>query len=179
MFSSFLMVDRIENLPVVRAEVEHLFAGRPLEALGLTWADAKSVSYRRSELMVLILRAVGVLAILVLLGVAFTTVAISIEERRADFAALRLFGFGRGALALMVLLEGILLLAPGAVLGGLATFAYFHDSTISLGEQLRIPMDSASMMLTWLAGVVLAVLAAFVPARQIFRNDVLTALREA
>lgn len=176
--TAFAIVDKRENLDAVRAEVAKILAGRPLESLKLTLADTKSYVARKSALMLFLFRATGICAMAMLLVLTLATVVLLVEERRRELATLRALGYTTPKIGALVLLEGILLVLPGVLLGTGITFLYYHDKMIEFGEFTRITLDWRPVAIAVPVGILLAAIGAAIPAVQAMRMPLLSALRD-
>ncbi len=107
----------------------------------------------------------------------------SLQRRQGDMALLRVIGASRSAVFGQVILEGVMLALAGAVLGlvlghavvaGAAMlFPQLHDLGLS-----ALRFDPAEALIV-LGALVLGVIAALIPAIQVYRNDIAKTLAEA
>jgi putative ABC transport system permease protein len=117
----------------------------------------------------------------------FSTQALSVMRRRVPFALLRSLGLTRGALVRLVLREGAVLGAIGAIVGLAAGWAIASLTTRWLGLDLGagffrgrapgIAMDWNAAVVFGLVGVAAAMLGSVVPAREAARASPAIALK--
>ncbi len=118
-----------------------------------------------------------VMAIGATLGAVNVMYAI-IDARRREMATLRALGFGAGAIATAVMLESLLLALPGAILGVLLAWLFFHGTQVSpagASFQLVITWQLALLGVTW--ALIMGLLGGLAPALRAGRVMVATALR--
>ena len=147
----------------------------------LTATEAVSRSYR-VNLNVLALVALFTGGLLV-----FTTQALSVVRRRAQFALLRVLGVTRGRLALLVALEGVLIGVAGGVVGLAAGYAVASAAVRFAGADLgsgffrgvapSIALDPAAFALFFVLAVLAAIAGSIVPAREAARASPAHALK--
>jgi putative ABC transport system permease protein len=151
------VVQRVNGLPAVAS------VSRPELDRGLVRAQVADAYFALQVLLALFAAAIAV-------GVVYNNARIALEERRRDLATLRILGFTRGELALVLLgeqsIQLLLGIAPGLVLG--RWFGAVALASVDR-ELLRIPatLSPASQV----AAVCVAVLAAFVSALRVRRQS--------
>lgn len=107
----------------------------------------------------------------------------SLQRRQADMALLRVIGASRSAVFGQVILEGLLLALAGALLGLLlghgvvAAAAALFPELHALGLS-ALKFDPAEALIV-LGALALGVIAALIPAIQVYRNDIAKTLAEA
>jgi putative ABC transport system permease protein len=152
---------------------------RPEASLAAT--ESVSRSYR-VNLNVLALVALFTGGLLV-----FSTQALGVVRRRAQFALLRVLGVTRGRLAALVALEGALIGACGATLGVVAGYAIARTAVRVAGSDLgagffrgvlpSIRIDPWVLATFFALGVAAALLGSVVPAREAARAAPARALK--
>jgi putative ABC transport system permease protein len=127
-------------------------------------------------------RWVGLAAVAAVLGLVANTVLLAVRGRVRELAVLRTLGFGGGALAWLVIVEGLLLGAAGGVLGAAAAVATLLLGGFSLtSEGLSVVFQPDAAVLATAVAVSLGVglLASVLPAVQAARRPIVASLREA
>ena len=147
----------------------------------LTATESVSRSYR-VNLNVLALVALFTGGLLV-----FTTQALAVVRRRAQFALLRVLGVTRGRLAALVALEGALIGMAGGVLGLAAGYAMARlavrfaggdlGSGFFRGVEPTVVPDLATLAVFFALGVAAAIGGSIVPAREAARAQPARALK--
>ena len=118
--------------------------------------------------------------IVALIGIV-NTLSLSILERRRELGLLRVMGMTDQRVQRMVRLESVLIAALGTVTGivlGLAVgwgLVAAHRPAHRRGHRLRVP-GARGCCWSWSLGIVLGVLASFIPARRSTRLEVLDAI---
>ncbi|RKT55924.1 FtsX-like permease family protein [Saccharothrix australiensis] len=115
----------------------------------------------------------GILLLTVLLGLSVavavtgigTALAISVQERRKELALRRALGVTRGGIQGGVVAEAVLLALVGVLGGGVFGLVYAELTLLAVGVYALPTASLLSLLLGGAGVVVLAVLAAFVPAR--------------
>lgn len=161
----------LENAPVpARAMTERQWQLQFLEMLGNVKA---------------LLGSVGLATGFALLLITANSLAMSARERRAETAVLRVLGFERKAVAVLLLGEALFYGLAGAVLGGavMSTFAHFVGAALDRTQYagmggLLVP-DATALVLAAAASTLLALLAGLAPALNLARRPIVALLREA
>jgi putative ABC transport system permease protein len=119
----------------------------------------------------------------VVMGIGATLGAINIlyavvDGRRREMATLRAIGFGVGPIVLSVLLESLLLVIPGALLGVFAAWLFFNGNQVSpAGASFRLVVSGQLALLGVIWALVMGFIGGLVPAVRAGRSSVATALR--
>ena len=129
-----------------------------------------------------VMRAFGLVLVLVAGLSVFIALLNALEDRRYDLAVMRMLGASRARLMGLLLLEGATL----ALAGGIAGIALGHALTEILGTALQAAQQTAVtggiwlVQELWLLGLALGVglVAALVPAWRAYRADVAPVLAE-
>jgi putative ABC transport system permease protein len=113
----WVRVDRAENLPVVMDAIDRLFANSEAPTKTETErAFQAGFMSMLGDIVPLVSRIAG-LALLAIIAVVTSTMAMAARERIRELAVLRALGFGKRDLWGLILGEGILLSLAGAVVG--------------------------------------------------------------
>lgn len=127
----------------------------------------------------LIANAFGILSLVVGAIMISTTFAILLAQRRRQIALMRMIGASAAQMRASLLTEAVIVGAIGSLLGvglGFAGAAGVSAWSGSLGFGLVIPW--AAIVVSFLAGILATVLAAWVPVRRTMRVAPMEALRE-
>ena len=109
---------------------------------------------------------------------ALNSLYASVDARRREIATLRAIGFGGGPIIISVLLEGIVLALPGALLGALIAWLAFNGNAVDVqGLVFRLTVTSALVINGVVWAVAIGLLGASLPALRAARVPVATALR--
>jgi putative ABC transport system permease protein len=100
------------------------------------------------------------------------------DARRREIATLRAIGFGSGPIIVSVLVEGIVLALPGALLGALIAWLAFGGNSVDVqGLVFKLSVTSALVVNGVIWGVAIGLLGASLPALRAAQVPVATALR--
>ncbi len=118
-----LLLERTEDVPAVRRELEALFGRQGLELETRSWDELalfhnQVVALFRRELEVIEL----IIATIVILGIA-NTIGMSILERRIELATMRALGLRAATIGALLMSEALLIGLIGGVLGVAAGLA--------------------------------------------------------
>ena len=109
---------------------------------------------------------------------ALNSLYASVDARRREIATLRAIGFGGGAIIISVLVEGIVLALPGALLGALIAWLAFGGNSVDVqGLVFKLTVTSALVVNGVIWGVAIGLLGASLPALRAAQVPVATALR--
>lgn len=121
---------------------------------------------------------IGLVVFFSLLLIVAVTIAQSVNERTAEFALLRVFGFRRIYLIWLVAQESLLLMVTGSIIGlivgyGATRLLYFHLVSIFTTFGLTWSAVGAGILLS----IVIGLLAAIVPVQRVTYLNVADTLR--
>ena len=128
----------------------------------------------RAFAMQLLVGFAGIASILTLVGI-YGVLSLSVGARRREIAIRAAVGAQRRAILLLVLMEGLRLIAIGVIVGLAAAIALSRVLTTFLFEVK--PTDPATLIGVALLFVFVALLACWVPARRAVKVDPIAALR--
>jgi putative ABC transport system permease protein len=118
----------------------------------------------------------GVMAAGAIFG-ALNSLYASVESRRREIATLRAIGFGSAPIVLSLLLEGMLLAMPGAILGALIAWLLFSGNAVSTGGLIFTLTVSARVLLVSMGwALAIGLLGASLPALRAVRMPTAAAL---
>lgn len=109
---------------------------------------------------------------------ALNSLYASVDSRRRELATLRAIGFGSGPIVLSVLIEGIVLALPGALLGAAIAWLLFNGNTITpAGLIFKLTVTPHVVWVAVLWSLVIGLIGASLPALRAARVPVAAALR--
>ncbi len=109
---------------------------------------------------------------------ALNSLYASVDARRREIATLRAIGFGGGPIILSVLVEGIVLALPGALLGALIAWLAFGGNSVDVqGLVFKLTVTSALVVNGVIWAVAIGLLGASLPALRAAQVPVAAALR--
>jgi putative ABC transport system permease protein len=140
----------------------------------------RDADYRREQLkqVTSILDFIGgVMAVGAIFG-AVNTMYSSVDARTREIATLRAIGFGGASVVVSVMVESMLIAAPGALLGALVAYGLFNSrdlSTLGLSFPLAVTPGLVVTGVIW--ALVIGFIGGFLPSIRAARLPVATALR--
>jgi putative ABC transport system permease protein len=170
--------DPLALAPAARREIAEIDREQPISGL-TTMEQAVSDSLAGPRLRTLLLSAFAALALLLAAVGLYGIIAYTVARRRQEIGIRLALGAGRGAIARLVLRQGLALTAAGlaagiaAVIAGLAGGTGWIDSLL-YGVSAT---DLTTFAVVPLLLVAVALLASLLPARRATRVDPLVALR--
>ncbi len=109
---------------------------------------------------------------------ALNSLYASVDARRREIATLRAIGFGGGPLIISVLVEGVVLAVPGALLGALIAWFAFSGKAVDMqGLVFKLTVTSTLVVNGVVWGVAIGLIGALLPALRAAQVPVATALR--
>jgi putative ABC transport system permease protein len=110
---------------------------------------------------------------------ALNSLYASVDSRRRELATLRAIGFNGGPIVLSVLIEGMVLALPGALLGAAIAWLLFNGNTITPGGlifRLTVTPEVVWVAVWW--SLAIGLIGASLPALRAVGVPVATALRD-
>ena len=129
-----------------------------------------------SDMSVDIINIMNIAGFLTGLAVVALTIYIATIARRKEYGVLKAIGTRNGALYRMVVFQAFAIVGVG-LLAGLALTLMFAALAPRLSEGLVLTVSAASLLRAAIVSVIIAVLAALLPARQIARLEPVTIFR--
>ncbi len=109
---------------------------------------------------------------------AINTMYSAVDARSREIATLRAIGFGGTAVVISVMVESLLLAAPGALLGVLAAWLLFNGHAVTaLGITFPLAVTPALLELAIVWALVIGLIGGLAPSVRAARLPVATALR--
>jgi len=110
---------------------------------------------------------------------ALNSLYASVDSRRRELATLRAIGFNGGPIIVSVLLEGMALALPGALLGAAIAWAIFNGHVVSpAGLIFKLTVTPHVVWVSVVWSLVIGLIGASLPALRAARLPVATALRD-
>jgi putative ABC transport system permease protein len=119
----------------------------------------------------------GIMALGAVCG-ALASLYAAVDARRREIATLRAIGFSSGPVVLSVLIEGIVLAVPAALLGAAIAWYLFNGHVVAalgLTFPLTVSLHSVGVAVGW--SLAIAVIGGFLPALRVADMPVASALR--
>jgi putative ABC transport system permease protein len=109
---------------------------------------------------------------------ALNSLYASVDSRRRELATLRAIGFNAGPIVLSVLIEGMALALPGALLGSAIAWTFFNGNTVTpAGLIFKLTVTPHVVRTAVLWSLAIGLIGASLPALRAARVPVATALR--
>ncbi|MGY1700193.1 ABC transporter permease [Geodermatophilus sp. SYSU D00766] len=147
-------------------------------------ADEQSAALEEGlSFITVLLTAFAVIALFVGSFIILNTFSMLVAQRTRELALLRALGAGRGQVTRSVLLEAVVLGVVGATAGlaggfGIATGLRALFGTFGLTLDGDLVLSAGTVVWSYAVGVVVTVLAAWVPARRAARTPPVAAMRD-
>jgi putative ABC transport system permease protein len=184
-----LQLHRSEDVPAVRAHLQQLFKAK---ALDLEVRDFKELTPFYGQVVALfssIFLFIAVVMSVIVLFAVVNTMTMNVMERTNEIGTIRAMGVRRGGIRWQFITEGALLGAIGATAG--LVLAIIIAALVNRGGvtwtppgnanpiPLRLELMGAARLIveTWLGLVLIATLAALIPANRAAKLPVVDALR--
>jgi putative ABC transport system permease protein len=184
-----IQLNRSEDMQAARARLEELFARHRLD---LEIHDFKDMSPQYNQIVSFLSAVFGFISVIIGVIVLFTivnTMSMSVMERVNEIGTARAMGVRRGGIRLQFLIEGWMLGTIGATLGiVLATLLAFWFNHMGItytppGQAAPVPLVLRThgvgglLFSVWFILMILATIAAIIPAGRAARMKVVDALR--
>lgn len=109
---------------------------------------------------------------------ALNSLYASVDARRREIATLRAIGFNSGPIIVSVLIEGIVLALPGALLGALIAWALFSGNAVDMaGLIFKLTVTPHIFLISIIWALTIGLIGGSLPAMRAARLPVATALR--
>ncbi len=124
------------------------------------------------------IQLVSIVVIFIIMAVMANTMAMSVRERMGEYAIFKTLGFGGFHIAILIFGESMVITGAGCLLGIISTFPAAKEFTYELGQYFPIFVVKVSTIyLDILASLVVAVIAAMIPAYRAITVSIISALR--
>jgi putative ABC transport system permease protein len=119
----------------------------------------------------------GVMASGAIFG-ALNSLYASVDARRREIATLRAIGFNSGSIITSVLIEGLALAVPGALLGAAIAWLLFNGNVVSTGGLIfHLSVTGHVFIVAMVWALVIGLIGGSLPALRAARAPVATAMR--
>lgn len=121
----------------------------------------------------------GVMAFGAICG-ALNSLYASVDARRRELATLRAVGFGGGPIVAAVLLEGMLLALPGALIGGAVAWMFFNNHQTGISGfifELKVTPGLIGVSILW--ALAIGLIGAALPALRVVKTPIARGLQVA
>lgn len=173
-----LGIDNPDNAAAISRAVDQTFSNSLAETLTETEQAFQLGFVAMSNEIIAAIRVVSYVVILIIMAVMANTMAMSARERSAEYATLKVLGFGPGFIALLIFGESFAICAIGGVLGVAATApaaALFKDLAGNVFPIFQV--SSHTLLLQTACMLLIGIAAAIVPAIRASRIRIVEGLR--
>lgn len=173
-----VQIGQPEDAAQISGAIDNQFRNSLAETLTETEKAFQLGFVSMSEAIVVAVRVVSFVVILIIMAVMANTMAMSARERLAEYATLKVLGFGPGFLAGLIFGESLLLVAAGCLLGVVLLFPLAGAFAQAMGTMFPVfqvsPLTVLQQVLTALA---VGVVAAIAPTLRAARVNIVEGLR--
>jgi putative ABC transport system permease protein len=131
-----------------------------------------------SEAIVVAIRVVSFVVIIIIMAVMANTMAMSARERLAEYATLKVLGFGPGFLTMLIFGESLLLSVAGCLLGVALLFPLAAGFARLMGTMFPVfEVAPLTVLLQLVAALAVGAVAAIAPTLRATRVNIVEGLR--
>jgi len=131
-----------------------------------------------SEAIVVAIRVVSFVVIVIIMAVMANTMAMSARERLAEYATLKVLGFGPGFLTMLIFGESLLLAMVGCLLGVALLFPLAAGFAKLMGTMFPVfEVAPLTVLQQILAALAVGAIAAIAPTLRATRVNIVEGLR--
>jgi putative ABC transport system permease protein len=162
----------------VARDIDRVFENSLAETLTETEQAFQLGFVAMTEAILIVIQSVSAIVIGIILAVLANTMAMSVRERRREYATLRALGFGPARIVGLILGESLAIALSGGALG--VALCYPAAEVFAAQVGTLFPMFEVSAETVWLAigsAATVGVLAALLAAGQAVRAPIVTGLR--
>ncbi|MRV75623.1 FtsX-like permease family protein [Duganella sp. FT92W] len=171
-------IARAEDAAAVSQAIDAQFANSLAETLTETEKAFQLGFVAMSEAIVAAIRVVSFVVIVIIMAVMANTMAMSARERQAEYATLKVLGFGPGYLAALIIGEALLLALVGAAGGIALLFPLAATIAANLGTMFPVfQVAPATLAMQVGTALLVGLVAGLVPAVRAARMRILDGLR--
>jgi putative ABC transport system permease protein len=176
----WVRVDDSRVVPQVCAELDRQFANSSAETQSDSEEAFMGSILGRFRVFIRVAELLGLVVVVAIGLVAANSAAMSIRERRSEFAVMRSLGFPSSTLMTLLVSESVLLsllsgmVGCGAAYGLLKTVSFNADA---LGPFVALRIPQTAIFTTMLVASLLGILSAYFPARSAIKQTIVDALR--
>ena len=189
--SLVLQLHRTEDVPLVRARLADIFAANGLKLEARDYVELNSFYAQVRSFFGSLFLFIAIIMGMIVLFTVVNTMSMAVMERTSEIGTIRAMGLRRGGVRRQFLLEGALLGAIGTTVGLVASLivaVLVNGAGITWtppGNSAPVPLQldvaGAPVLIaaTWIGLVVIATIAAFLPANRAAKLQIVDALRHA
>jgi len=111
-----------EDAAEVSKEIDELFKNSIAETLTETEKAFQLSFVTMTEAIVIAIKLVSYVVIAIIIVVVANTMAMSVRERKSEYATMKAFGFASAAISFIIICESVLISLIGGILGVIFTF---------------------------------------------------------
>jgi putative ABC transport system permease protein len=138
----YIKADNVDNVPEIIKNVETMFHNYPVEVFAFTQKSFMDSIVDKVKAILVAFRIIGCVAIISTFLLIATCISMSIRERTSEIGVLRVLGFSRMRIIVLVLAESTVVATCG---GGLGSFlAYIFPIVYHIKIPATIPLHVAS-----------------------------------
>jgi len=162
----------------VAVSIDHLFKNSLAETLTETERAFNLGFVAMTEAIVTAIEIVSLLVVVIIMAVVANTMAMTTRERIGEYAILKTLGFGRVHIISLIFGESLVITILGCLVGIALTFPAVTIVSHELGTYFPIfKVERETLYLDVMATLVVATLAAIIPARRAIRIRIAEGLR--
>jgi putative ABC transport system permease protein len=167
-----------EDAAVISNAVDAQFRNSLAETLTETEKAFQLGFVSMSEAIVVAIRAVSFVVIIIIMAVMANTMAMSARERLAEYATLKVLGFGPGFLTMLIFGESLLLSVAGCLLGVVLLFPLAAGFARLMGTMFPVfEVAPLTVLLQLVAALAVGAVAAIAPTLRATRVNIVEGLR--
>ncbi|HWP00700.1 MAG TPA: ABC transporter permease [Methylococcus sp.] len=166
-------IDPPERAAEISAAIDDGFRNSRAETLTETEKAFQLGFVFMTEAIVAVIEIVSGVIIVIVLAVLANTMAMSVRERKREYATLKALGFGTWHLGGLIVGEALLISAIGGALGIALTFPIAAEFAVRLSNWFPIfRVSESTVVLAAGASLLVGILAAAFPVWQVWRTSV-------
>jgi putative ABC transport system permease protein len=167
-----------EDAAVISNAVDAQFRNSLAETLTETEKAFQLGFVSMSEAIVVAIRVVSFVVIIIIMAVMANTMAMSARERLAEYATLKVLGFGPGFLTMLIFGESLLLSVAGCLLGVVLLFPLAAGFARLMGTMFPVfEVAPLTVLLQLVAALAVGAVAAIAPTLRATRVNIVEGLR--
>ncbi|WP_256080189.1 ABC transporter permease [Massilia sp. YIM B04103] len=173
-----VQIAHAEDAAAVSGAIDAQFRNSLAETLTETEKAFQLGFVSMSEAIVVAIRVVSFVVIVIIMAVMANTMAMSARERLAEYATLKVLGFGPGYLAALIFGESMLLALAGAALGILLLFPVAAAFAAAMGTMFPVfQVSPLTVVLQLLSAMAVGLVAGVAPTLRATRVNIVEGLR--
>ncbi len=173
-----VQIAHAEDAAAVSAAIDAQFRNSLAETLTETEKAFQLGFVSMSEAIVVAIRVVSFVVIVIIMAVMANTMAMSARERLAEYATLKVLGFGPGYLAALIFGESMLLALAGSGLGVALLFPVASAFAAAMGTMFPVfQVSPLTVALQLLSAMAVGLVAGIAPAVRATRVNIVDGLR--